>query len=58
MATLTRKNRSKSIEMIPKNEMIMYYKGNTIPTSHIHLQDPDNVTIACNIFRVNLILYF
>ena len=34
-----------------KNEMISYYKGSTIPTSHIHMFDPENVTLACNIFR-------
>jgi hypothetical protein len=31
--------------------MISYYKGTTIPTSHIHMFDPENVTLACNIFR-------
>ncbi len=34
-----------------KSEMISYYKGTTIPTSHIHMFDPENVTLACNIFR-------
>ncbi|EEB16327.1 myosin, putative [Pediculus humanus corporis] len=50
MATLTRKTR-KSMEMMPKYEMVTYYKGNTIPNSHIHMYDPDNVTVACAIFR-------
>ncbi|XP_055613546.1 myosin-I heavy chain [Uranotaenia lowii] len=50
MATLTRKGR-KSVDMVPKYEMITYYRGNTIPSSHIHMYDPENVTIACNIFR-------
>lgn len=52
MATLTRKTR-KSMEMMPKYEMVTYYKGNTIPNSHIHMYDPDNVNAACAIFRVN-----
>lgn len=50
MATLTRKGR-KSVDMVPKYEMITYYRGNTIPSSHIHMYDPENVTVACNIFR-------
>ncbi|XP_055618591.1 unconventional myosin heavy chain 6 isoform X1 [Toxorhynchites rutilus septentrionalis] len=50
MATLTRKGR-KSVDMVPKYEMITYYRGNTIPSSHIHMYDPENVTIACNVFR-------
>lgn len=53
MATLTRKGR-KSVDMVPKYEMITYYRGNTIPSSHIHMYDPENVTIACNIFRVSV----
>lgn len=52
IATLTRK--SKSIELMPKYEMVTYYKGSSIPTSHIQLYDPDNISVACNIFRVNL----
>lgn len=50
MATLTRK--SKSMELLTKEEMITYHKGNNIPTSHIQLHDPDSVTAAVNIFRV------
>ncbi|XP_028166875.1 myosin-I heavy chain [Ostrinia furnacalis] len=49
MATLTRK--SKSMEVLTKEEMITYYKGSSIPTSHIQLHDPDSVTAAVNIFR-------
>jgi len=54
MATLTRKSRGKSIEFIPKYEMVTYYKGSSIPNSHIHMYDPDNVNVACSVFRVRL----
>ncbi|CAD7083788.1 unnamed protein product [Hermetia illucens] len=50
MATLTRKGK-KSPDMVPKYEMITYYRGSTIPSSHIHMYDPENVVVACNIFR-------
>lgn len=52
MATLTRKGK-KSPDMVPKYEMITYYRGSTIPSSHIHMYDPENVVVACNIFRVS-----
>lgn len=54
MATLTRKRQSS--EMIPKEDMVKYHKGSTIPNSHIHMYDPDNVNIACHVFRVRLLL--
>lgn len=43
--------RSKTLELLPKSGMISYYKGNSIPNSHIHMFDPENVNIACNIFK-------
>ena len=42
--------------MLSKTEMISYYKGNSIPNSHIHMFDPENINIACNIFK-DLIKY-
>lgn len=53
MATLTRKNR-KGMDTVPKYEMITFYRGSSIPTSHIHMYDPENVTFACNIFKVRV----
>lgn len=54
MATLTRKGR-KSVDLVPKYEMITYYRGSSIPTSHIHMYDPENIAVACNIFKVSVI---
>ena len=58
MATLTRKSRGKSIEYVPKYEMVTYYKGSSIPNSHIHMYDPDNVNVACSVFRVCICLQY
>jgi hypothetical protein len=38
--------------MLPKKEMVKYYKGSSIPNSHIHMFDPENVNIACTVFKV------
>ena len=43
--------RSKTMELLAKSDMISFYKGPSIPNSHIHLFDPENVNIACNIFK-------
>ncbi|KAM7361678.1 unconventional myosin 81F isoform 2-T7 [Cochliomyia hominivorax] len=50
IATLTRKNK-KSVDQVPKYEMITFLKSDRIPSSHIHMYDPENVVLACNIFR-------
>ncbi|XP_037950107.1 myosin-VIIa isoform X2 [Teleopsis dalmanni] len=49
IATLTRKG--KKIDALTKSDMISFLKGEKIPSSHIHMYDPENVMIACNIFR-------
>ena len=48
----TLKRSSKNTEWLSKSEMISYYKGASIPNSHIHLFDPENVNLACVIFKV------
>ena len=43
--------RSKTMEVLPKSEMLKFYKGSSIPNSHIHMFDPENVNLALNIFK-------
>merc|ERR1712012_149262 len=43
--------RSKTMEILTKKEMLKFYKGSSIPNSHIHMFDPENVNLACNIFK-------
>ena len=43
--------RSKTMEILPKSQMLKFYKGTSIPNSHIHMFDPENVNLACNIFK-------
>jgi len=43
--------RSKTMELLSKSEMLSYYKGSSIPTSHVHMFDPENVAVACDVFK-------
>ena len=50
--TLTRTNKMLSAsDIMPKSEMVSYTKNTSLPTSLIHMQDPENVTLACSIFK-------
>lgn len=53
MSTITRKGK-KVGDITPKHEMIVFTKSEKIPTSHIHMYDPENIALSCNIFRVSL----
>ena len=39
------------LDIMPKSEMIQFSKSGNLPTSMIHMQDPENVTLACSIFK-------
>eukprot|EP00118_Oscarella_pearsei_P025077 m.307450 g.307450 ORF g.307450 m.307450 type:complete len:2013 (+) comp42307_c0_seq1:102-6140(+) len=49
--TLRRKGKSLRGDAIPKEEMIRYSKSSTLATSLIHMHDPENVNLACSIFK-------
>ncbi|XP_037081174.1 LOW QUALITY PROTEIN: unconventional myosin-X-like, partial [Pollicipes pollicipes] len=52
ISTLSRRSRAGgSVDYLPKYEMITYTKAPHIPTSHVHMYDPDDVDIACAIFK-------
>ncbi|XP_050746311.1 unconventional myosin heavy chain 6 isoform X1 [Drosophila biarmipes] len=50
ISTLARKGRNNS-DLRGKHEMTMFSKTDKIPTSHIHMFDPENVLLSCNMFR-------
>lgn len=51
IATLTRKNK-KVVNLMSNAEMISFQKYDKIPSSHIHMYDPENVVLSCDIFHV------
>ena len=51
ISTLSRRSKG-CVDYLPKYEMITFTKVPCIPTSHVHMYDPDDVDIACAIFKV------
>ena len=52
--TLTRKKKSggdTSENFLTPNEMMLWTSAAVIPTSHVHLHDPQNVVLSCAIFK-------
>ncbi|XP_043863729.1 myosin-I heavy chain isoform X3 [Drosophila mojavensis] len=50
ISTITRKGK-KAMDLVPKHEMITFTRSEKIATSHIHMYDPENISLSCNIFR-------
>ena len=40
-----------SQDLVPKSDMLKFTPKGTIPTSMVHMHDPDNVNLACSIFK-------
>ena len=49
--TLTRRKRTDDCEMFSKAEMLSYTPNFSIPTSHIRMQEQENATLACLMFK-------
>ncbi|KQS44478.1 uncharacterized protein Dere_GG27187 [Drosophila erecta] len=50
--------RGKISDTKAKHDMTMFSKSDKIPTSHIHMYDPENVLLSCNIFRIKELHYY
>lgn len=50
-STLSLRRAPRVQNAIPKEEMLTYSKSHSLPTSMVHMHDPDNVNLACNIFK-------
>jgi myosin-7 len=50
-STLTLRRAHKVKDPVPKQEMLSYTKSSSLPTSMVHMHDPDNVNLACSIFK-------
>ena len=50
-STLSLRRAPKVTDAIPKAEMLTFSKSGSLPTSLVHMHDPENVNLACNVFK-------
>lgn len=50
-STLSLRRAPKVANPLPKENMLIYTKSTNLPTSMVHMHDPENVNLACGIFK-------
>lgn len=50
-STLSLRRAPRVKDPIPKSEMLVFTKTSNLPTSIVHMHDPENVNLACVIFK-------
>jgi len=50
-STISLRRAPKVNDPLPKAEMMVYTKSPILPTSMVHMHDPENVNLACGIFK-------
>ena len=50
-STLSLRRAPRVKDPMPKSAMLQYTKSSSLPTSLVHMHDPENVNLACGIFK-------
>lgn len=50
-STLSLRRAPKVTDPLPKESMLVYTKSTNLPTSIVHMHDPENVNLSCGIFK-------
>ncbi len=50
-STLSLRRAPRVRDPIPKTQMLTYTKSSSLPTSIVHMHDPENVNLSCGIFK-------